>query len=108
VSQPSGSDDDLARTVAHLQARVDALDAWRAHQSDLLDEHLNDHPNPEDLDPPDDLDTAKLDGSEFGEDGHDRRPAAPTIGGYALVELSGARSHPWRLTCGFRPLPRIG
>ena len=91
MSRPDTAD-DLARVLAHLQARVDALDAWRAHQSDLLDEHLNNHPDPDDLDPADDLD-----GSEHRRHGHrrrrsrrtrglDRRPATPAIGGYALIE----------------------
>jgi hypothetical protein len=32
---------DVARTLAELRARVDALEAWRAHQSDLLDDLIN-------------------------------------------------------------------
>ena len=50
MSRPDTAD-DLARMLAHLQARVDALDAWRAHQSDLLDEHLNNHPDSDELRP---------------------------------------------------------
>ena len=80
--------DDLARVLAHLHARVDALDAWRAHQSDLLDEHLNSHPDPDRDDPDsnDDLDEPEIDGADLGGDALDPRPASPTIGGYALVE----------------------
>jgi hypothetical protein len=77
--------------LVHLQARVDALDAWRAHQSDLLDEHLNNHPDPHDLDPADDLDDSEIDdtaigGGDLGGHGLDKRPATPAIGGYALIE----------------------
>ncbi len=90
MSRPDTAD-DLARVLTHLQARVDALDAWRAHQSDLLDEHLNNHPDPDDLDPADDLDGSEIDDTAIGGadlDGHglDQRPATPAIGGYALIE----------------------
>ena len=90
--------DELARVLAHLHARVDALDAWRAHQSDLLDEHLNSHPDPDrdDLGPDEGIDGPDLVGDDFGGvdlgraelDGNDadRRPAPPAIGGYALIE----------------------
>ncbi|MHA6622915.1 DUF4913 domain-containing protein [Pseudonocardia sp. DLS-67] len=33
--------DDVARALTELLARVDALEAWRAHQSDLLDDLIN-------------------------------------------------------------------
>lgn len=90
MSRPDTAD-DLAHVLTHLQARVDALDAWRAHQSDLLDEHLNHHPDPDDPDPADDLDSSELNDTTIGGadlDGHavDRRPATPAIGGYALIE----------------------
>jgi len=95
VSHPPGTAhdtaDDLARVLTHLQARVDALDAWRAHQSDLLDEHLNNHPDPDNLDPADELDGAEIDdtaigGADLDGKGLDKRPATPAIGGYALIE----------------------
>ncbi|MBW0108373.1 DUF4913 domain-containing protein [Pseudonocardia sp. KRD-182] len=41
-TQPSGE-----RLIAELYARVQALEAWRTHQSDLLDELLNGVPVPE-------------------------------------------------------------
>ena len=69
--------DDLARTLTHLHARVDALEAWRAHHTDLLDDHLNHHPEPDDID--------DIDAIDAGED-LDRRPAGPAIGGYALID----------------------
>jgi hypothetical protein len=81
VSRPDTAD-DLAPVLTHLQARVDALDAWRAHQSDLLDEHLNNHPDPDDLDPADDLDGSEIDdtaigGADLNGHGLDKRPATP-------------------------------
>ncbi|WP_300013740.1 DUF4913 domain-containing protein [Pseudonocardia sp.] len=42
TTQPSGE-----RLIAELCARVQALEAWRTHQSDLLDELLNGVPVPE-------------------------------------------------------------
>ena len=90
MSRPDTAD-DLACVLTHLQARVDALDAWRAHQSDLLDEHLNNHPDPDVLDSADELDGSQIDDTAIGGadlDGHevDRQPATPAIGGYALIE----------------------
>lgn len=43
--------DDAAnpRLIAELQARIQALEAWRTHQTDLLDELLN-HPDHDDTD----------------------------------------------------------
>jgi hypothetical protein len=38
--------DDTQRTLAELAARVLALESWRAHQSDLLDELINGLPAP--------------------------------------------------------------
>ena len=38
--------DDVQRTLAELAARVVALETWRAHQSDLLDELINGLPAP--------------------------------------------------------------
>lgn len=54
--------DPDARLLAELAARVQALEAWRAHQTDLLDELLNDTQNPpaDRGDEPDDVD--ELDG----------------------------------------------
>ena len=83
---PPATLDDLARVLTHLQARVDALDAWRAHHTDILDEHLNHHPDPDDLAPIHDLHGPDLDGPDPNGDDLDRRPATPTIGGYALIE----------------------
>ncbi|MCX6462693.1 MAG: DUF4913 domain-containing protein [Pseudonocardiales bacterium] len=49
--------DPAARLVAELAARVEALEAWRAYQSDLLDELLNGAPDP----------PGRADGGEDGE-----------------------------------------
>jgi hypothetical protein len=46
--------DTDARLLAELAARVQALEAWRTHQTDLLDELLNGMPTTEHHDPPDD------------------------------------------------------
>ena len=90
MSRPDTAD-DLARVLTNLHARVDALDAWRAHQSDLLDEHLNNHRDPDKLDPPDELDGSEIDetaigGADLDGKGLDKRPATPAIGGYALID----------------------
>jgi hypothetical protein len=51
------------RLIAELCARVQALEAWRTHQSDLLDELLNGVParDPDDEKPDDDGDDDELD-----------------------------------------------
>lgn len=48
--------DDVQRSIAELAARVHALEAWRTHQSDLLDELMNGLPATPDTDPADESD----------------------------------------------------
>ena len=56
------------RVIAELVARVQALEAWRAHQSDLLDELLNglpQGPRPADADDSEDEQDNELDVDEL-------------------------------------------
>jgi hypothetical protein len=60
--------EQVERLLAELSARVQALEGWRAHQSDLLDEIVNGPPRihsidehtPPDVDPAEELDADSL------------------------------------------------
>jgi hypothetical protein len=85
--------DDITRALAELAARVTALESWRAHQTDLLDDLLNGHPGLDidpDIDADDDVaapvDPPPLDGEALIEWVHDTVAAVtarPLRGEYA-------------------------
>jgi Domain of unknown function (DUF4913) len=64
--------DTTAQQLTDLYARVNALEAWRTHQSDLLDDLLNSSPHPDpgvemtDFDaPPEPIEPPAMDGTEL-------------------------------------------